>query len=48
MLDIMLIALLCAGALFLNAHAARVADRSSDRRARLEERWSALILGERG
>ena len=45
MLDMLLIALLCMGAVLLNAHAARVADRSSLRRARLEEGWSALIDG---
>ena len=47
MLDIMLIALFCAGAVLLNTYAAAMADRSSARRARLEEGWSAMIAAER-
>jgi hypothetical protein len=48
MVDILLIALLAAGAALLNAHAAAVADRGSVRRAQLEEGWAALIAARRG
>jgi hypothetical protein len=48
MVDIMLVALLCAGAVLFNAYAAAVADRGSARRAQLEDSWAALFAARRG
>ena len=47
MMTVMTVALLSLAAVLLNAHAARVADRASARRAKLEERWSAMIAAGR-
>lgn len=43
MLEPTAVILLSAAAVLLNAHAARVADRSGARRAKLEARWSTMI-----
>lgn len=48
MLNVLLITLLAIGAVLLNAHAAAIADRSSERRARLEDDWSQMIGARRG
>ena len=48
MFDVLLITLLALGAVLLNLYAAAVADRSSERRARLEDDWNRMIAARRG